>query len=142
LYAENLDINKHLTVVGTGSGNNPLADTIIDPDGGSYGIYIHKPVNLKNLRVTGAPNQGIRVERATTTPPRLAFAHVTWENIASCANGGSGVEIHDFTDVSDMVILNSFILETTCYARGYCCWLCQFCFYSSCSSKRCWLKEP
>lgn len=105
-YAESLDINKALTIVGSGSGTNPLVDTIIDPVAG-YGMYIHQPVNLKSLRVTGSPVQGIRVERATTTPPRLAFTNVTWEDIASSGNAGRGVEIHNFTDVSAMAILDS-----------------------------------
>jgi hypothetical protein len=104
-YAENVDVNKMLSIVGSGSGTNPLVDTIIDPTGGSYGLYIHQPVGLADLRVTGAPSHGIRVEKLTVG--RLAFTAVTWDNIASSANGGEGAEIHNGTDVSDMAILNS-----------------------------------
>jgi hypothetical protein len=108
-YPENLDVNKPLSIVGSGSGTNPLVDTIVDPISGSFGIFIHEPVNLQDLRVTGAPSHGIRVEKATVT--RLAFAAVTWDNIASSANGGEGVEIHNGTDVSGMAILNSEFSE-------------------------------
>jgi len=103
-YDENLDINKQLTIQGVGKGIDPLTNTIIDPSSGSYGIYIHQPVNLKDLRVTGAPSHGIRIERSSIG--RLDFSGVTWENIASSGNGERGVEIHNDTDVSNMVITN------------------------------------
>jgi pectin methylesterase-like acyl-CoA thioesterase len=103
-YDENLDVNKSLTIQGVGKGTNPLTDTIIDPSSGSYGIYIHQPVNLKDLRVTGAPSHGIRIERSSSG--RLDFSGVTWENVASSGNGGRGVEIHNDTDVSNMAITN------------------------------------
>ena len=62
LYDENLDINVKVSIEGAGNGTNSLVDTIIDPSGGSNGMYIHQPVNLKDLRVTGAPGNGIRVQ--------------------------------------------------------------------------------
>ncbi len=104
-YDENLDINVKVSIEGAGSGTDPLADTIIHPSGGLYGMYIHQPVNLKDLRVTGAPSQGIRVEPLSSSGS-LDFSNVTWENIAVAANEYRGVELHNGTDVSNMVITN------------------------------------
>ena len=61
-YDENLDVDKSLTIQGVGKGTNPLTNTIIDPSSGSYGIYIHQPVNLKELtcnRCTHGRNKGL-----------------------------------------------------------------------------------
>ena len=109
-YDENLDIDVKVSIEGAGSGTNPSEDTIIDPSGGSYGMYIHQPVNLKDLRVTGAPNHGIRVEPSNGP---LAFSDVTWENIASSNNGANGVELHNWTSVSNMEIIDSEFVGNT-----------------------------
>jgi hypothetical protein len=74
-------------------------------------MHIHQPVNLKDLRVTGAPSQGIRIYKATGL--RLDFSNVTWENIAVAANGHTGVEIHNDTDVSNMAITNCEFVDNS-----------------------------
>jgi hypothetical protein len=103
LYDENLYIDVSVSIEGAGSGTSPLSDTIIDPSGGSNGMYIRQPVNLKDLRVTGAPSNGIRIEPLVAP---LVFSNVTWENIASSGNGGRGVELHNGTQIANMEITN------------------------------------
>ena len=110
LYDENLDINVKVSIEGAGSGTNSSVDTIIDPSGGLYGMYIHQPVNLKDLRVTGAPSHGIRVEPIVAP---LIFNNVTWENIASSANGGRGVELHNGTQITNMAVTNCEFVNNT-----------------------------
>ncbi len=100
-YDENVDVDVAVSIEGAGSGTT-AADTIIDPTTGR-GLYIHKSVNLKDLRVTGATLVGIRVEESGG----FAFDNVIWNNIASSGNADKGVEIHNLTTVNNMTIIDS-----------------------------------
>ncbi len=112
-YPESVDIptGKDISLDGAGSGTNPAVDTIIAPVSGN-GLFIHAPVNLKDLRVTGAPAigtvnfHGIRVQPSPSSGT-LNFDNVVWDNIASSYNAGNGAELHNGVNVNNMEIKDS-----------------------------------
>lgn len=105
-YDENVDVDVAVSIEGAGSGTTG-SDTIIAPTTAGNGLYIHKSVNLKDLRVTGATGNGIRIEESGG----FSFSSVTWENIASSGNTGRGVEIHNLTAVTNFTILDSEFVD-------------------------------
>lgn len=59
-HTVNATINKNLTIIGTGSGTNPAADTILDAeqDGRVLVVASGASVEIRNLRITGGLQEG------------------------------------------------------------------------------------
>ncbi len=86
-YNENVVLNKALTLDGAGSGPT---DTVITPPAGS-GIVISaggasasNRLTVQNLRVTGAPANGIDINASNAS-------HLTFDNVACRSNGSHGM---------------------------------------------------
>ena len=67
-YVENPVVDKHVLIIGSGNGSNPVVDTIIDGEvtitaGGASAI---DPLLLQDLRVTGA-GDGVQINFAAAT---------------------------------------------------------------------------
>lgn len=101
-WTEAVTITKGITLAGAGNGNDPLVDTIISPtaqfaivfDAGSAGASLH------NLRVTGATNDGIRVNG------NVGVDDLTFSNIASVGNGLYGVNFQNGV-AGDLTVIDS-----------------------------------
>lgn len=87
IYAENVSVGTRVTLLGAGSS---AAGTVITPPSG-IGMVINATGSspsgrllVKDLRVSGAATNGIEITAANAS-------YLTFENVASVANGGHGV---------------------------------------------------
>ena len=87
LYAENVNVNKKLTLIGAGS--DP-AGTVITPAAGSgivvsaSGASASDRLVVQDLRVTGASAHGIEITATNAS-------YLTFDNVACISNGGNGI---------------------------------------------------
>jgi len=114
-YTENngqVDINKQITLLGQGSGTDPVSNTIVrDAIANQSPIHISvggtsesARVAVRNMLVTGSlgtGNDGIGLEIYTTT------GHIEIDNVTVTGNDGYGLAFDAVGDTQDILILNS-----------------------------------
>ena len=82
LYTQNISIDKHLKLIGAGSGSDPAKDTILHPTSGNVvvitgsGVSNSDPILLKNLRVE-TTGSGLALTCATPSFVRFENVQVT-----------------------------------------------------------------
>jgi hypothetical protein len=98
-YADNILINKKLTLQGAGSS---VSGTVITPPSG-IGIIISASgasssdrLTVKDLRVTGASSNGIDIDAANVS-------YLTFDNVACVANGYHGINTNPPTGSGNFV---------------------------------------
>lgn len=103
-YADNVVINKLLSMVGAGSS---AGGSVITPSSGigiaitASGASASNRLLLKNLRVSGATN-GIDIDAVNAS-------HITFENVASVSNTGHGINTNPpvgSANFADIVLTN------------------------------------
>jgi len=111
-YTENIDIDKRITLQGSGSSGDPSSATIVEAaNAGDPVIQIQADgtsasdrLTIKALRVTGAtgsgnPGSGIEFD--------WMGSFVTIENVTAVGNGGHGIAIDATGAMQDIQVLNS-----------------------------------
>lgn len=116
-YTENngpVNINKQITLIGQGSGTDPLTNTIVrdaianqSPISISVGGTSESArVEVKNMLVTGSlgtGNDGIGLEIYTIA------GHIKIDNVTVTGNAGYGLAFDAVGDTQDIVVVNSTI---------------------------------
>jgi hypothetical protein len=108
-FAENVIVNKLVTLVGAGSGAT-TSDTIIDPVSG-VGITVTasgsllSPLSIEDLRVTGATSDGIQITNGAD--------FVTFDNIDSISNTRDGIRILGAGAYQNLKLLSSTLSDNT-----------------------------
>ncbi|MFO0949791.1 MAG: right-handed parallel beta-helix repeat-containing protein [Isosphaeraceae bacterium] len=113
VYAENVGVSKFVKIVGAGSGNNPLADSIVNAGGAGgdvFRIYASgasaaNPLLLQNLRVTGGSANGVVLLDDT---PGKTISNVTLDNLSVTGNAANGILANDSGD--DGFTLNNIVV--------------------------------
>ena len=114
-YTENngqVDVNKQITLIGQGSGTDPLTNTIVtDAIDGERPIFISvggaselERVAIRNMLVTGSlgtGNNGIGLGIYTVA------GHIEIDNVTVTGNSGYGLAFNAVGDTLDIVVINS-----------------------------------
>jgi len=114
-----ITINKRITLVGAGSGDDPASNTILDSTapGGLKTIQITTggldgdPLAIRNLRVTGSTgnpgNDGAGIEMST------AVGYTEFDNVAIVDNQGYGIEFNlgGGNDTQGITVKNSLFSD-------------------------------
>lgn len=81
-YSENLVINKYIKLIGSGSGDNPAADTIITKNSGgrvidlvASGLSDGEPILFKDVRVVPSNLNGFEVQ------PGKSVSYIKFDNV-------------------------------------------------------------
>jgi hypothetical protein len=104
-YAENVTVDKRITLDGAGSGTD---GTVISVSSGSAitvtgsGSDVSNRLVIKDVRVTGGASSGIYVTNATSS------SFLTFDNVYALANT-DGISFAGTGTVTDAIISNSFL---------------------------------
>lgn len=105
-YPETLVVDKRLTIRGAGSGST-IIDALGLPGNGimlqAGGLSASERLTISGLTVQNATSSGIRAE----VGGGFDLDYVTLDDVVLSNNGDRGMEIHNLTVVTDMVISNS-----------------------------------
>lgn len=94
-YAENVNVNKSVTLEGSGDGSNPLVDTIISPVGGTGVALAVSDITLEDVRIdTQGAGNGIGV---TASVNDLAINRVTERNASVGFRVGGDIVLDGLT---------------------------------------------
>ena len=112
IYVENVTIDRRLTLLGSGSGTNPLVDTIIQSAIPNLpviaitagGASVTDRMVLQNLRVTGATGGS---GNANSGIDYSANGYTTFDNVSVVNNTGNGIAIDTTLAITDFVVQNS-----------------------------------
>ncbi|MCA9995532.1 MAG: DUF11 domain-containing protein [Anaerolineales bacterium] len=108
-YAENVVVDKVLTLNGSGNGTNPAVDTIITPS--SPGVTITtggtsaaNRVVISNMTVTGASGGGNTGSGYLIQEGDATIEHVSFLNVTAVNNTGNGIAINHTGTVGDIIV--------------------------------------
>lgn len=108
-YAENVVVDKVLTLNGAGNGTNPAVDTIITPS--SPGVTITtggtsaaNRVVISNMTVTGATGGGNTGSGYLIQEGDATIEHVSFLNVTAVNNTGNGIAISHTGTVGDIIV--------------------------------------
>lgn len=118
IYNENLTIDKRVILKGTGSGDDPETDSIIQSFTGNTPVITltaggDDPTDrlvIQDLRVTGASGSSSHAGSGITLQP-LVQGYLTFENVTVVENSGNGIDIDLFALLTDIVIRNSTLSQ-------------------------------
>ncbi len=101
-YTQNLNVNKFVTIDGSGSGNTAGVDTIVNGTGNlitlaASGASAGSRLILKDMRVTGGTH-GVWVNSAVS--------FITLDNLSLTGLSGSGIEVQTTGAINDLVLNN------------------------------------
>lgn len=108
-YAENVVVDKVLTLNGSGNGTNPAVDTIITPS--SPGVTITtggtsaaNRVVISNMTVTGASGGGNTGSGYLIQEGDATIEHVSFLDVTAVNNTGNGIAIDHTGTVGDIIV--------------------------------------
>ncbi|MBN1799756.1 MAG: hypothetical protein JW822_14360 [Spirochaetales bacterium] len=113
-YDERLIIDKRIILMGSGSGNNPAVDTIIESTTQTAGLDEYtvridtggsssaQRLVIKDLRVTG--DIGTDGNKGTGIMIKTTDGHIKFENVASTGNQGNGIAFDITSSTTDIVL--------------------------------------
>ncbi|MFN5934135.1 MAG: hypothetical protein ACK46D_07550, partial [Roseiflexaceae bacterium] len=107
-YAENLAVNKPLTIVGVGSGSDATSNTIVAPASGNAIAITANNVTVQGMRVAAASktagNNGVYFNSAIST---IALSDMV------VTNHSYGIEFHNPAVVSGLTLTNMQVVSNT-----------------------------
>ena len=102
-YAENVTVNKAVTITGSGSGSDLSANTIIAPASGTAMDITASGVTIDNLRIAGASNTSTSTSVGIYS--NSVIANLTLSNLV-VTNHGYGITIHNNAVISGLTMTN------------------------------------
>jgi hypothetical protein len=107
-YKGSISINKNLTLIGAGQGNNPVVDTILDATGtGASVVSIPSssggPVTLQDLRITGG---NVDLGGGIVSKRPLTMTRCTVNGNAASIDGG-GVHSFEALTMTDCSVIGN-----------------------------------
>lgn len=103
-YAENVTVNKAVTIAGSGSGSDPATNTIIAPASGTALNITASDVTIDTLRIAGASNISIS-NVGIYIYSNSIIQNLTLSNLV-VTNHGYGITIHNNAVISGLTMTN------------------------------------